>query len=53
MHSWADLSKGCVHKQRKELGKADTTVYGISTDTITFTFMKLDNESRVSVSKSY
>ncbi|KAI2729472.1 hypothetical protein CBS147333_9538 [Penicillium roqueforti] len=37
---------GCVHKQRKELGKADTTVYGISTDTITFTFMKLDNESR-------
>ncbi|KAI2687592.1 hypothetical protein CBS147332_113 [Penicillium roqueforti] len=37
---------GCVHKQRKELGKADTTVYGISTDTMTFTFMKLDNESR-------
>ncbi|KAJ5816048.1 hypothetical protein N7447_008281 [Penicillium robsamsonii] len=42
----ADLSKGCVHKQRKDLGKTDTTVYGISTDAMNFTFMKLDNESR-------
>ncbi|KAJ5790007.1 uncharacterized protein N7518_007018 [Penicillium psychrosexuale] len=38
------LSKSA--RSRKELGKADTTVYGISTDTMTFTFMKLDNESR-------
>ncbi|KAJ5399896.1 hypothetical protein N7465_010385 [Penicillium sp. CMV-2018d] len=37
---------GCVHKQRKDLGKTDTTVYGISTDAMNFTFMKLDNESR-------
>ncbi|KGO73427.1 hypothetical protein PITC_085650 [Penicillium italicum] len=37
---------GCVHKQRKDLGKTDTTVYGISSDTMNFTFMKLDNESR-------
>ncbi|KAJ5508600.1 hypothetical protein N7527_010743 [Penicillium freii] len=42
----ADLSKGCVHKQRKDLGKTDTTVYGISTDAMNSTFMKLDNESR-------
>ncbi|KKK13134.1 hypothetical protein ARAM_006973 [Aspergillus rambellii] len=40
---------GCVHKQRKDLGKTDTTVYGISTDAMNFTFMKLDNESRWSV----
>ncbi|KAJ9489968.1 hypothetical protein VN97_g3266 [Penicillium thymicola] len=37
---------GCVHKQRKNLGKTDTTVYGISTDAMNFMFMKLDNESR-------
>ncbi|KAJ5977978.1 hypothetical protein N7501_001320 [Penicillium viridicatum] len=36
----------CVHKQRKDLVKTDTTVYGISTDAMNFTFMKLDNESR-------
>ncbi|KUM66957.1 hypothetical protein ACN42_g3 [Penicillium freii] len=36
----------CVHKQRKDLGKTDTTVYGISTDAMNSTFMKLDNESR-------
>ncbi|KAJ5337142.1 uncharacterized protein N7506_005164 [Penicillium brevicompactum] len=39
----------CVHRQRKVLGKEDTTVYGISTDTIHFIFMKLDNESRWSM----
>ncbi|KOS41291.1 hypothetical protein ACN38_g7848 [Penicillium nordicum] len=37
---------GCVHKQRKDLGKTDTTVYGISADTMNFTFIKLDNKSR-------
>ncbi|KXG54366.1 uncharacterized protein PGRI_075100 [Penicillium griseofulvum] len=37
---------GCVHKQRKDFGKADATVYGISTDAMNFTFMKLDNESQ-------
>ncbi|KAJ5843887.1 hypothetical protein EN45_093180 [Penicillium chrysogenum] len=42
----ADLSKGCLHKQRKGLGKTDTTVYGISSDAMNFTFMKLDNESQ-------
>ncbi|KAJ5859930.1 hypothetical protein N7534_005207 [Penicillium rubens] len=42
----AYMAKGCVHKQRKDLGKADTTVYGISTDAMNFTFMKLDNKSQ-------
>jgi hypothetical protein len=36
-------------KQRKGLGKTDTTVYGISSDAMNFTFMKLDNESQVGV----
>ncbi|KAF3029113.1 hypothetical protein E8E15_011035 [Penicillium rubens] len=36
----------CLHKQRKGLGKTDTTVYGISSDAMNFTFMKLDNESQ-------
>ncbi|KAJ5437432.1 hypothetical protein N7445_005976 [Penicillium cf. griseofulvum] len=39
---------GCVHKKRKDLGKTGTTVYGISTDAMNFSFMKLDNESRIS-----
>ncbi|CAG7996292.1 unnamed protein product [Penicillium salamii] len=39
----------CVHRCRKDIGKADTTVYGIATDAAIFTFMKLDNESRWSI----
>ncbi|OQE29239.1 hypothetical protein PENFLA_c004G02424 [Penicillium flavigenum] len=35
----------CASKQRKDVGKTDTTVYGISTDAMNFTFMKLDNET--------
>ncbi|KAJ5210855.1 hypothetical protein N7491_010667, partial [Penicillium cf. griseofulvum] len=36
----------CIYKQRKDLGKIDTIVYGISTDAMGFLFMKVDNESR-------
>ncbi|CAG7925820.1 unnamed protein product [Penicillium olsonii] len=37
---------GCVHRQRKELGKEDSTVYGISADEINFIFIKINNDSQ-------
>ncbi|CAG7972631.1 unnamed protein product [Penicillium salamii] len=39
----------CIHRQRKDLGKADTTVYSIATDIETFHLLKLDNEAWWSV----
>lgn len=49
----ANMSKACVHTMRKELGKDDVTVYGVATDTTHFFFLKLDDNSQVSVSASY
>ncbi|KAJ6188506.1 hypothetical protein N7519_003414 [Penicillium mononematosum] len=56
LRRWATFEPGCadqlqpgqrcVHKQRKDVGKTDTTVYGISSDAMNLAFTKLDNESR-------
>ncbi|CAG8237115.1 unnamed protein product, partial [Penicillium salamii] len=37
---------GCVQRHRKNLGMADTTVYGITTDTRYFYFVKLNEKSQ-------
>lgn len=37
-----------MHAGRIERGKADTTVYGISTDSVTFNFYRINERSKVS-----
>jgi hypothetical protein len=39
---------GLVHTGRIERGKADTTVYGIATDSETFNFYRINQRSKVS-----
>ncbi|KGO37473.1 hypothetical protein PEX1_101350 [Penicillium expansum] len=37
---------GCVHRKRKELGKMDSTVYGVVSDGQYFVFLKINNDSQ-------
>lgn len=43
---FAESVLGLVHTGRIERHKADTTVYGISTDNMTWNFYRIDNHSK-------
>lgn len=42
------LIQGIVHRNRKDRGEANSVVHGLCTDTYTFCFRKIDNDSKVS-----
>ena len=44
---FAESVLGLVHTGRIERHRADTTVYGISADSMTWNFYRIDNHSKV------
>jgi hypothetical protein len=40
--------EGCIHRQRKKLTKRDCTVYGMASNGVGFSFLKISHDSKVS-----
>ncbi|KAJ6150459.1 hypothetical protein N7471_001658 [Penicillium samsonianum] len=37
---------GCIHRERNALPKRDCTVYGMASNGLTFSFLKISNDSK-------
>jgi hypothetical protein len=40
-------SEGCIHRERKKLPKRDCTIYGMASNGIWFSFLKISHDSKV------